>query len=166
MFFPFWCRLTAEPLLRCHLAACHGPQLCSPVLQRGISLAPRSDSLQQTTHRSNQPRDQVASQQQDSSQQHHSLSADRDGARTTAPDRVASNSSAGADIVANEPAVPARESSARGALREESGERLAFRRVDEAAGLLEPVDLERDLEHVLAVSAAPWDAAQPALGFF
>ena len=38
--------------------------------------------------------------------------------------------------------------------RKGSGERLAFRRVDEAAGLLEPVDPERDLEHVLAVSAA------------
>lgn len=127
------------------------------MLQRGISLAPRSDSLQQTTHRSNQPSTQVASQQQDSSQQHHPQSADRADAGTTAPDGDASNSSARADVVANEPAVPARERSARQALREGSGERLALRRVDEAAGLLEPADLERDLEHVLAVSSAPWD---------
>ena len=143
------------------MAAGHGPQLCSPVLQRGISLAPRSDSLQQTTHQSTQFDAQVASQQQDSSQQHHPHSADRGGAGTTAPDRDVSSSSARADVLTKEPIVPARE-----APREGSGEQLAFRRVDEAAGLLEPADLERDLELVLAVSAAPWDAGQRALGFF
>ena len=141
----------------CHLAACHGPSARLSALQRGISLAPRSNSLQQTTHRSTRLGAQVTSQQQDSSQQRHPDSADRDGAGTTAPAGEASSSSATADVVANGVAVSAREGSAREAPREGSGERLAFRRVDEAAGLLEPVDPERDLENVLAVSAASWD---------